>query len=126
MVKDHSDSEKETLYICYSFLLAARGHLNFYMHHPTERIIHTMAFVTPVVELWMEYKIAQWVHHEGWANALTIKLYLAPTLIRVVKREVEKRCLEGKYEQEERKDIFFYFTTHSAHFIYGYMASDIW
>ena len=26
---------------------------------------------------------------------------------------------------EGRKDIF-YLTTHSTHFIYGYMASDIW
>ena len=24
-----------------------------------------MAFVTPVVEHWMEREIAQWVHHEG-------------------------------------------------------------
>ena len=27
--------------------------------------------------------------------------------------------------QEERKELF-YLTTHSTHFIYGYMASDIW
>ena len=46
MVKDHSDSE--------------RG--NFYMHHPTDRITHTMAFVTPVVEHWLEREIPQWVH----------------------------------------------------------------
>ena len=24
------------------------------------------------------------------------------------------------------RDIFFYLTTHSTHFIYGYMASDMW
>ena len=24
-----------------------------------------MAFVTPVVEHWLEQEIAQWVHHEG-------------------------------------------------------------
>ena len=29
------------------------------MHHPTNRIAHTTAFVTPVVEHWRE--IAQWV-----------------------------------------------------------------
>ena len=33
MVKDHSDSDKGF----------------FYMHHPTYRIAHTTAFVTPVV-----------------------------------------------------------------------------
>ena len=31
------------------------------MHHPTDRITHTMAFVTPVVEHWLEREIAQWV-----------------------------------------------------------------
>ena len=46
------------------------------MHHPTDRIAHTTAFVTPVVEHWLEREIAQWVrpmkdrsddpsHHEG-------------------------------------------------------------
>ena len=32
------------------------------MHHPTDRIIHTTAFVTPVMEHWLEREIAQWVH----------------------------------------------------------------
>ena len=35
----------------YSFRLAARV---FYKHHPTDRITHTTAFVTPVVEHWLE------------------------------------------------------------------------
>ena len=56
------------------------------MHHPTDRIIHTTAFVTPVVEHWLEREIAQWVHYEGsirWpitpmANALNTELHLAP------------------------------------------------
>ena len=32
------------------------------MHHPRDRIAHTTAFVTPVVEHWLEREIAQWVH----------------------------------------------------------------
>ena len=32
------------------------------MQHPTDRIAHTTAFVTPVVEHWLEREIAQWVH----------------------------------------------------------------
>ena len=32
------------------------------MHHPTDRIAHTTAFVTQVVEHWQEREIAQWVH----------------------------------------------------------------
>ena len=31
------------------------------MHHPKDRIAHTTAFVTPVVEHWLEREIAQWV-----------------------------------------------------------------
>ena len=58
------------------------------MHHPTDRIAHTTAFVTPVVEHWLEWDLAQWVHHEGlirrpiapWANALTTDLHIAPPL----------------------------------------------
>ena len=46
-------------HIGYSFRLTARV---FYMHHPTYRIAHTTAFVTPVVEHWLEWEIAQWVH----------------------------------------------------------------
>ena len=32
------------------------------MHHPTDKIAHTTAFVTPVVKHWLEREIAQWVH----------------------------------------------------------------
>ena len=47
------------------------------MHHPTDRIAHTTAFVIPVVEHWLEREIAQWVHLERsirrpitpWANS---------------------------------------------------------
>ena len=85
MVEDHSDSEKgnplpphgllfpinsrvilyapshrlDSTYhgLCYT----SRGALA-YMHHPTDRIAHTTAFVTPVVEHWLEREVAQWVH----------------------------------------------------------------
>ena len=30
----------------------------FYVHHTTDRIAHTKAFVTPVVEHWLEREIA--------------------------------------------------------------------
>ena len=33
----------------------------FYLHHPTDTIAHTTAFVIPVVEHWLEREIAQWV-----------------------------------------------------------------
>ena len=54
MASDHSDSEKGNP------LPPQQGF--FYMYHPTDRITHTTAFVTPVVEHWLEREIAQWVH----------------------------------------------------------------
>ena len=53
MVKDHSDNEKGNPLLPHRLLF------------PTDRISHTTAFVTPVVEHWLEQEIAQWVHHEG-------------------------------------------------------------
>ena len=32
------------------------------MHHPIDRITHTTAFVTLIVEQWLEREIAQWDH----------------------------------------------------------------
>ena len=56
------------------------------MHHPTDRIAHTTAFVIPVMEHRLGQDIAQWVHHEGTirrpiaqrVNAVTTELHLAP------------------------------------------------
>ena len=42
--------ETRCRHIGYSFRLTPRL---FYMHHPTDRIAHTTAFVTPVVEHWL-------------------------------------------------------------------------
>ena len=46
--------ETRCRHIGYSFRLKAMV--------PTDRIAHTTAFVTPVVEHWLEREIAQWVH----------------------------------------------------------------
>ena len=64
MVADNSDRERGNLLLPmgYSFLLAA---MFFYMHHPTDRITHTKAFFTRVMEQWLEQEMAQWVHYEG-------------------------------------------------------------
>ena len=61
MVNDHSDREREPA----ANILLDQQQVIFYMNHPTERIVHTMAFDIPVMEHWMEWEIAQWVHHEG-------------------------------------------------------------
>ena len=59
------------------------------MHHPTDRIIHTTAFITPVVEHWLEREIAQWVHpmkdrsDDPSHHERTLELHLAPRLDKV-------------------------------------------
>ena len=54
------------------------------MNNSIDRITHTTAFVTPVVEHWLEREIAQWVHPIApWANAITTELHLAPTKVQV-------------------------------------------
>ena len=50
MVKDHSDSERGNPLPPHGLLF------------PICIIPHTTAFVTPVVEHWLEPEIAQWVH----------------------------------------------------------------
>ena len=58
MVQDHSDSKSGNPLPPYELI--------FYMYYPKDRITHTTAIVTPVVEHWLEREIAQWiVHHEG-------------------------------------------------------------
>ena len=102
MVKDHSDNKrKSTTYIIWATLFDQQQGI-FYMHHPTERIAHTTAFFTPVVEHWLEREIAPWA----------------------TSRSLPQRVKISDCVGRERE--MFYLTTHSTHFIYGYMASDIW
>ena len=59
MEKDHSDSERRTWchhYIGYFILISSKGSFIFTI---------PQTFTTPVVEHWLEWEIAQWVHHEG-------------------------------------------------------------
>ena len=61
MVKDHSDSEKGNPLPPHRLLLSINSKGSFICTIP-DRITHTTAFVTPVVEHWLEREIAQWVH----------------------------------------------------------------
>ena len=51
--------ETRCRHIGYSYRLTASF---FFMYHPTDRIAHTTAFITTVVDHWLEREIAQWVH----------------------------------------------------------------
>ena len=61
MVKDHFDNEKGNLLLPHTLLFPINSKGSFICTIP-DRIAHTMAFVTPVVEHWLEREIAQWVH----------------------------------------------------------------
>ena len=45
-----------------------------------------------------------------------------------MEREIQRKQegAEGERQKERGKKEMFYLMTHSTHFIYGYMASDIW
>ena len=62
MVTDYCDSEKGNPLPPHGLLFPISSKGFFYMHHPTDRIARTTAFVTPVVKHWLEREIAQWVH----------------------------------------------------------------
>ena len=56
MVKDHSDSQRGNPLPPHGllFLININSKGYFICNHPTDRIAHTTAFVTPVVEHWLE------------------------------------------------------------------------
>ena len=60
MVKDNSDSEKGNLMPPHRLLFPINSKGSFICTIP-DRIAHTTAFVTPVMEHWLEQEIAQWV-----------------------------------------------------------------
>ena len=60
MVKDHSDSERGNPLPPHGLLFSIDSKCSFICTIP-DRITHTTAFVTPVVEHWLEREIAQWV-----------------------------------------------------------------
>ena len=62
MVKYHSDSERGIPLLKHGLLFPINSKGSFICSPPTYRIAHTKAFVTPVVEHWLEREIAQWVH----------------------------------------------------------------
>ena len=53
MVKDHSDSERGNPLPPHGLLFPISSKV-FYMHHPTDRITHTTALVTPVVVIYQQ------------------------------------------------------------------------
>ena len=63
------------------------------MHHHINRIAHTTAFVTPLVEHWLEREIIQWVHHDG-----SIRIPIAPRVNRQTNSHTDDRQTERQIE----------------------------
>ena len=66
MIKVHSDSERANPLPTHGLLfpISRTLYIYIYMNHPTDKITYTTAFVTPVVEHWLEREISQRDHHE--------------------------------------------------------------
>ena len=62
MVKFVADSERGNLMLAHTLLFTINSKGSF-ICTILDRIAHTVAFVTPDVEHWLEREIDQWVHH---------------------------------------------------------------
>ena len=102
------------------------------MHHPTDRITQTTAFVTPVVEHWLEREKGQWVRsmkdrsddpslHErtllprSYISLPTEKEKRLPTVMSSLFTILTDWCSTYGAGEEGKECL----TTHSAHYIYG-------
>ena len=64
------------------------------MHHPTDRITHTTAFVTPVVEHWLERKIYSMEPDTSrWYGFVLLMFVSTASLVVVFKNGVEHRAM---------------------------------
>ena len=92
MINNHSDSERGNPLQPHRlhFPISSKA---FYMHHPIESITHTTTFVTPVVEHWLEWEIAQWVHpikdppHDSSCHYITLLPRSYISLLYIIKSE---------------------------------------
>ena len=69
------------------------------MHHPTDRITHTTAFVTPVVEHWLEREIAQWR-----IDPMTHRTMSEGSYHRATSRSLEWQIDQWVYPMKDRSD----------------------
>ena len=94
MVKDHSDSERRNLLPPHRLLFPISSKGSYLCIIP-DRIPHTMAFVTTLVEHWLEQEIAQWVYHEGSIRntLLDVKLLYIQVNNTIWKRNTTSGCV---------------------------------
>ena len=96
MVKDHSDSERGNQLPPHGLLFLINSKGSFICrHHPSDRIAHTTAFVTPVVEHWLEREIACCRGSRWQETAQHVKQFYVGT--RMSKFSPEKQFEHGIY-----------------------------
>ena len=65
------------------------------MHNPIDRIAHTTAFVTPVVENWLQREIAQLVLQRPWYFIiLSVMVHIKDPLL-LIKKVVNEVLVVG-------------------------------
>ena len=126
-VKDHSDNERQNP-------LPPLHGLLFPINALSNRIIRTTSFVTPLMEIVVVTRKlsvgpSRWIDQTTYCNMsvrATTELRLASYAERdKLKVQTKKRDYSHRMNWKEGR-IFFYLTTLSTHFIYGYMASGLW
>ena len=65
MVKDHSSSKRDETCCCHYMGYSSSISSNRSFTCTIPQITHTITFVTPGIEHWLEQQIAQWIYHEG-------------------------------------------------------------
>ena len=102
------------------------------MDHPIDGIEHNMAFITPVVDQWLEREIVYESTMRYWFSPpcyVTLKRYSNKfqhcfvTSQQSIWTELPQAGTKATPGTREGRKEMFYLTTHSTHFIYCYMAS---
>ena len=70
------------------------------MHHPTDRIAHTTAFVTPVVEHWLNIKVTSNTlgtpNNNNNNNNNQFKIIIIITITKIEKKELKTYTQQDK------------------------------
>ena len=128
MVKGHSAREETGCWhhMGYSFRLAGRDFC--YMYHPTDRIAHTTWSIgrneKQLNASSIKDRSDEPLHHERRLYHGATSHFLCKSIIYNIVSAMNLTTCVFVYVCIKRE--VFYLTTHSTHFIYGYMASDIW
>ena len=105
------------------------------MYHPIDRIAYTTTFGSPVQGSTLtkirgcggRHYLFYELRRVAVINIVQLIEYYPSVRHRKYMECSTEHCLQRKgHDWKEGRKEMFYLTTHSTHFIYGYMASDIW